>query len=214
MFMNSKKDRITIAIQKSGRLAESSLIFLQSLGLKFKIRDRGLTTSCSNYPVDIIHVRDDDIPEYVSYGAADFGIVGENVLYEEKASLKVVKKLGFGICSLVIAVPKDSKIKTLKDLEGERIASSYPGLLKKFLKERGVNAAIIPIQGSVEITPSLNLADAICDITQTGSTLKEQKLVPLVTILNSQAVLTESPSSRIQKNDFLKLVSACSNKIT
>ncbi len=186
-------DKTKIAVQKSGRLAEPSLNFLCSVGLKFKRNRRNLVTPCENCDVEILHLRDDDIPEYVCRSVVDFGIVGENVLYEKNVNVNVIQKLGFCPCSLVVAVPKGSQIRTLGDLEGERIATSYPRLVARFLEEKGINAAIITIRGSVEVTPGLNLADAICDITQTGRTLEDHDLSPLVTVLESQAVLVESP---------------------
>jgi len=199
------RNKTKIAVQKSGRLAEPSLHFLYSLGLKFKPNGRSLVTPCENHDIDILHLRDDDIPEYVCRSVVDFGIVGENVLYEKNAHVNILKRLGFCPCSLVIAVPKGSQIQVLEDLEGERIATSYPRLLAKFLEQRGINAAIITIRGSVEVTPTLNLADAICDITQTGRTLKDHDLIPLVTVLESQAVLIESPFPKPDRSKFLTL---------
>jgi ATP phosphoribosyltransferase len=198
-------DRTRIAVQKKGRLTEASLDFLCSLGLKFEPNGRNLVTPCENYDIDILHLRDDDIPEYVCRSVVDFGIVGENVLYEKDVHVNVVKRLGFCPCSLVIAVPKESQIRALEDLEGERIATSYPRLLAKFLEEGGINAAIITIKGSVEVTPSLNLADGVCDITQTGRTLKEHDLIPLMTVFESQAVLIESPFPRPNRFKFASL---------
>ncbi len=199
----SRIDKTRIAVQRSGRLAGPSLNFLYAQGLKFKPNGRNLVTPCNNYPIDILHLRDDDIPEYVCRSVVDYGIVGENVLYEKEVNVSVLKRLDFCSCSLVIAVPGGSQIKTLEDLEGERIATSYPRLLAKFLGERGINGAIITIKGSVEVTPTLNLADAVCDITQTGKTLKEHDLIPLVTVLESQAVLIESPFPKVNRFKFL-----------
>jgi len=196
---------LRIAVQSHGRLSEPSLEFLRSLGLEFRTNGRVLITSCENLSLDILHLRDDDIPEYVSRQVADFGIVGENVLREKGAKVKVLKKLGFGRCSLVIAVPENSSLRSPADLEGERIATTYPKILAGFLKEKKINAAIIPIEGSVEIAPSLNLADAICDLTQTGKTLKEHHLVPIVKILDSEAVLIESPAVKKEKSEFFDL---------
>ena len=180
-----------IAIQGKGRLNQASLGFLRDEGLSFNIQDT-LVLRCEDRPIDLLCVRDDDIPQYVACGAADYGIVGENVLLEKGSSSKILKRLEFGQCSIVIAVPNESSIKIINDLEGARIATSYPEILKRFLQNEGINAAIITIQGSVEVAPSLNLADAVCDITQTGNTLKENGLIPLITILESQAVLISS----------------------
>lgn len=195
-----------IAIQSKGRLAEESMNFLSSLGLTFSPNGRNYIAKCQNYDLEILFIRDDDIPEYVEGGVADFGIIGENVLLEKQSQVIVAQKLGFGRCSLVIAIPENSSIKQLSDLEGERIATSYPNLLKTFLEKEKINAAVIPIKGSAEIAPSLNLADAICDLTKTGQTLKENNLKPIATILESQAVLIQSPYSRkrnVEKYELL-----------
>lgn len=187
------KPKIRIAIQSKGRLAEESINFLNSLGLSFNPNGRNYIVRCTNFDIEILFLRDDDIPEYVESSVADFGIVGENVLLEKETEATILKKLGFGRCSLVIAVPENSPINKPADLEGERIATSYPNILRKFLEKEKINAAIIQIKGSAEIAPSLNLADAICDLTQTGQTLKENKLKPIFTILESQAVLIQTP---------------------
>ena len=197
-------NRTRIAIQKSGRLTDGSVKFLSSRGLRFQPNGRNLITPCDGAPCDVLHLRDDDIPEYVCRSVVDFGIVGENVLYERNVHVRLLKRLGFSPCSLVIAVPQDSSIKVPEDLEGERIATSHPRLLTRFLRERQINAAIITIRGAVEVTPQLNLADAVCDITQTGTTLKEHALVPLTIVFESQAVLIESP---FPKPDTMNLLS-------
>ena len=137
-------------------------------------------------------VRYGDIPQYVQSGAADFGIVGQNILYENKFNIKVIKELGFGECKLIIAAPKRSPIKSPQDLEGERIATSYPNSLRKYLKKEGCGATIVKIRGGVEAAPAIGLADAICDLTQTGTTLKANGLKIISTVLESQAVLIES----------------------
>ena len=191
-----------IAIQGKGKLSDASLRFLANSGLRFKPNGRNCIVTCENYPLDILFLRDDDIPKYVARGVADFGIVGENVLLEQNVRAKTLQKLPFGSCSLVIAVPKNSFIQALPDLEGKTIATSYPNLLKGLLQEEKINANIITLKGSVEIAPSVDLADAICDLTQTGKTLEENNLKPLVTILESQAVLIQSPflTQRAAKN--------------
>ena len=166
-----------------------SLAYLKECGLKFAGNGRSLIVSCENADVELLFVRNSDIPEYVRYGVADFGIVGRNVLMEKENNLKIVKGLDFGKCSLVIATSKNSKINSLTDLDHERIATSYPRILKSFLKKRGISASIIEIQGSVEICPALGLADAIFDITQTGRTLKENGLRVIEQVADSEAVL-------------------------
>lgn len=184
---------LRIAIQQKGRLAGPSLEFLTSCGLLFaQSQDRNLLLQCTNYPLHLILVRDDDIPEYVDLDFADFGIVGENVIWGRQDDFFINRKLSFGFCSLVIAVPTTSIIKNVEDLESERIATSYPQTVRAFLKEKGINAAVIQLKGSIEISPRLNVADAICDLMQTGKTLRENNLVVLTTLLTSQAVLIES----------------------
>lgn len=197
---------LKIAIQNNGRLSDGSIAFLKSLGLKFDPNGRNLITWCKNFDLCILYVRNSDIPEYVERGVADFGIVGENVLCEKLSSLNIVKKLGFGICRLVIAAPKDSSVETVYDLNGRRIATSYPESLSVFLRKYGVNSVIVRLNGSVEIAPGLNIADAVCDITQTGRTLAENNLKPVIEILKSQAVLVESPFKTDEKNIFLNLI--------
>ena len=189
-----KANQLKIAIQNSGRLKEDSLKYLQALGLQLgEANHRALILPCRNAAIEILYVRHIDIPQYVQGGAADFGIAGENVIFENDPKVQVVRKLGFGQCSLVIAVPKNSAIKDSKDLEGERIATAYPRSLRKFLKQSRINASVVEIRGSAEISTSLNLADAICDLTQTGNTLRENGLVPIETILKSEAVLIVNP---------------------
>lgn len=196
------KTKVRIAIQKKGRMQAQSLKFLKSMGLQFKKNGKKLIIPCKNANIELLFVRNSDIPEYVKGEVADFGIVGENLLREKNYKLETIKKLGFGKCSLVIAAPK-----RVMGLDGERIATSYPNSLKSYLKSKKINASIIEIKGSVEIAPSLNLADAICDITQTGKTLRENGLFQIEKIMDSQAVLIKSPGTSNEKlayfNKFL-----------
>ena len=166
------KDRIIIAIQKKGRLSDASMAFLKSLGIEFAPNENYYIQKCRDRNIDLLLLRDDDIPLYVNRGIADFAIIGENMKIESGFDVEVIREFDFAKCSLVIAVPKNSSIIKPSDLEGERIATSYPQLLKTYLAKNNINATIISIAGSVEISPELNLADAICDITQTGETLK------------------------------------------
>lgn len=200
--MNKVNKKIRIAVQNKGRLMEPSLAFLKEYGLEFAENGRSLIIPCKNVNIELLFVRNSDIPEYVRYGVADFGIVGRNVLMEKENNLKTVKELNFGKCSLVIAAPKSSKIKTLADLDHERIATSYPQILKGFLKKQGVSASIIEIRGSVEICPSLGLADAIFDITQTGRTLKANGLRVIEKVADSQAVLIKNPNTNSNYEDL------------
>ncbi len=195
-------NNVRIAIQTKGKLSDVSLAFLAASGLIFKPNGRNCIVTCDNYALDILFLRDDDIPKYVERGVADFGIVGENVLLEQNVRAKTLQKLPFGFCTLTIAVPQNSGIERIADLEQKKIATSYPNLLKGFLEEEKINANILTLKGSVEIAPSVNLADAVCDLTQTGKTLEENNLKPLVAILESQAVLIQSPflTQRAAKN--------------
>lgn len=185
-----KRTRTTIAVQKDGRLKDNSLALLESLGFCFERENgRSLLIPCTDRDVDILYARQADIPQYVQSGVADYGIVGANILEERSYSVEKVTSLGFGVCRLVIAVPEKAEVNTVAQLEGERIATSYPNTLRAFLGQQRVEAALIEIQGAVEATPALGLADAICDLTQTGNTLRENGLRPIVTVYESEAVL-------------------------
>lgn len=192
MIQLQTKD-MRIAIQSKGRLKKSSLKYLDSKGFKINAAKKSLMSSCKKYETDIIYLRDDDIPQYVASGIADFGIIGENVYYESPSGAKIIKKLGFGKCSLIIAIPKEARIKNIGELSNKKIATSYPNLLKSYLNKANVKAEIIVVKGSTEIAPSLGLADAICDLVQTGKTLQTNGLKKFVKIMNSEAVLIESP---------------------
>lgn len=200
------KNTISFAIQSKGRLHEASVNFIHSLGINFERKGRELISHGENFDINILYLRGADIPEYVARGIVDFGIVGENVIDEKKLEVKKIKYLGFGKCKIVLAVPENSEIKTLEDLEGERVATSYSNILRNFLKKNNIRSSIIPIGGSCEIAPNINLADAICDITQTGNTLKENHLEILCEIMTSEAVLIESPIEKPIKNNFLNLL--------
>ena len=197
------KERLKIAVQKSGRLYQSSMDFLTSRGLSFSADSRSLIRTCQNSNIDIVYLRDDDIPEYVSRGIADFGIVGQNVLAEKGLTLRIVTRLGFALCRLVIAVPRCSRIRTVEDLQNLRIATSYPKLLTDYLGKSNIKASIVVVSGSAEIAPRLGLADAVCDLVQTGATLEANDLVPLCTVLGSQAVLVGSPVRKRSKKRLL-----------
>ena len=180
---------LKIAIQKSGRLNEKSVELLKNCGLSFENYKSSLISSVSNFPLEILFLRDDDIPEYVQDGIADIGIVGENVIQETKVEVAYLQRLGFGKCTLKLAVPVDSPIKDVKDLEGKAIATSYPNILSNFLNKENINADIKMISGSVEIAPGLGLSDAIFDIVSTGGTLKNNGLKPFHNVISSEAIL-------------------------
>lgn len=180
---------LKIAIQKSGRLNEKSVELLKNCGLSFENYKSSLISPVSNFPLEILFLRDDDIPEYVQDGIADLGIVGENVISETEVDVAYLQRLGFGKCSLKIAIPSNSSIQRLADLNGKAIATSYPVILSKFLKDNGLEAEIRTISGSVEISPGLGMSDAICDLVSTGGTLKSNGLMPFKDVLSSEAVL-------------------------
>lgn len=188
-------NNLKIAVQRKGRLAGSSQRFLRSLGLEFEYSEGRLFANCSNLPIDLLFLRDDDIPEYVQDGVADLGVAGLNILREQQARVVRLESLGFGTCRLCIAVPRHGRVQSLQDLSGKRIATSYPSTLQSFLEEKGLQADIIKIRGSVEIAPSLDVADAICDLVSTGSTLRQNDLKAIETLLESEAVLMGNPDS-------------------
>ena len=193
--MKLNGDNLKIALQRQGRLAEPSRLMLKSIGLDFDYEQGRLFAQCQSFPLDILFLRDDDIPEYVQDGVTDLGIVGLNVVQEKEAQLARLDCLGFGSCTLSIAVPRKSSFRSIYDLEAKRIATSYPRTLGRFLKQKKVQARVIEISGSVEITPSLDVADAVCDLVSTGSTLRINDLEPIEVILESEAILVANPES-------------------
>lgn len=186
-FMSEKK--LKIALQKSGRLHEDSIELLRNCGIRFGNGVAKLKAEARNFPLEIFFLRDDDIPEYVADGVADIGIVGENVIYETEKQVEIIEKLGFGRCRLSLAVPKSFDYTDFQNLENTRIATTYPNILGKFIKENKINAEIHNISGSVEIAPSIGLADAICDLVSSGSTLFSNGLREVEIVMQSEAVL-------------------------
>jgi ATP phosphoribosyltransferase len=180
---------LKIAIQKSGRLNEKSVELLKNCGLSFENYKSSLISNVSNFPLEILFLRDDDIPEYVQDGIADLGIVGENVISETGVDVSFLQMLGFGKCTLKLAVQTHSNIQNVSDLNGKSIATSYPVILKNFLDKNNIQADIRTISGSVEIAPGLGLSDAIFDIVSTGGTLKSNGLKPFAEVMKSEAVL-------------------------
>ncbi len=180
---------LKIAIQKSGRLNEKSVELLKNCGLSFENYKSSLISNVSNFPLEILFLRDDDIPEYVQDGIADLGIVGENVISETGVDVSFLQMLGFGKCTLKLAVQTHSNIQNVSDLNGKSIATSYPVILKNFLNKNNISADIRTISGSVEIAPGLGLSDAIFDIVSTGGTLKSNGLKPFAEVMKSEAVL-------------------------
>lgn len=181
--------KLKIAVQRSGRLSAGSVDLLKKCGINFGNGLGKLKSIAGNFPLEIFFLRDDDIPNYVEDAVADAGIVGENVLAEKNCRVEVVEKLGFGRCRLSLAVPKSVPYRGLGDLDGKRIATSYPRILGRFLAANDVSAELHTINGSVEIAPSIGLADAVCDLVSSGSTLFTNGLAEVETVMCSEAVL-------------------------
>lgn len=195
-----ERQRLRIAVQKSGRLNEKSIGLLEKCGIEFDVGSgkARLIYQCADFPMDLMLVRDDDIPEYVADGVCDLGIVGQNVL-EERASapgktdaIETLRRLGFGRCRLSIAVPVESGIDSVAQLNGKRIATSYPGRLKRFAAEQKIKIEVVELSGAVEIAPSLEVADVVCDLVSTGGTLQSNGLKEILTVFESQAVLVRT----------------------
>lgn len=193
--MKLKNENLKIAIQKEGRLTEETIDFLQKSGLEFESYKKRLFAACRNFPLEILFVRDDDIPGYVSSGIVDLGIIGQNVLYENRPKVKKMLNLRFGYCSLTIAIPKESTISSIYELKNMKIATSYPNSTNKFFQKKRISIIIVSISGSVEIAPSMGIADAIVDLTSTGSTLALNDLKILENIYDSEAVLIVNPKA-------------------
>jgi ATP phosphoribosyltransferase len=182
---------IRIAIQKSGRLNTESLALLKSCGIAIDNGKDQLKASARNFPVEVFFLRNGDIPQYLRDGVVDLAILGSNTLVEKGSDLEVIEHLGFSKCRVSIALPKGSTYNNVKDLAGKKIATSYPNTVKQFLKEQQIEADLHIINGSVEIAPNIGLADAICDIVSSGSTLFKNNLTEVVKILDSEAVLVQ-----------------------
>ncbi len=196
--------KLKIAIQKSGRLSEKSLELLKECGIKISNGDRKLKTEAKNFPIEILFLRDDDIPQYVEQGVADIGILGENEVWEKEKNIKVIEKLGFANCKLSLAIPKDENYSGLSFFNNKKIATSYPKILQKFFKEKGIIVEIEEIGGSVEIAPGIGLADAIFDIVSTGSTLLMNGLKEVEIVTLSEAVLISNKNLNSDKLTILE----------
>lgn len=197
-------EKLKIAIQKSGRLSEKSLELLNECGIKISNGDRKLRTEAKNFPMEILFLRDDDIPQYVEQGVADIGILGENEVWEKEKDVTIIEKLGFGSCRLSLAIPKDEEYTGLDYFEGKRIATSYPRILSKFFGVKGINVKIEEISGSVEIATGIGLADGIFDIVSTGSTLLMNGLKEVEAIVKSEAVLIANKNLSREKTELLE----------
>jgi len=185
---------LKIAIQKSGRLSEKSLQLLEECGIKISNGERKLKAVAQNFPVEILFLRDDDIPQYVEQGVADIGILGENEVWEKGKAVRVIQQLGFAGCRMSLAIPKDESYTDLTYFEGKRIATSYPKILLDFFNRNNIQVLIEEISGSVEIATSIGLADAVFDIVSTGSTLLMNGLKEVETVVKSEAVLIANPN--------------------
>lgn len=192
------EQRLRIALQKKGRLADDSYELLKKCGLRFAIRGGGLLARVKNMPIDLLLVRDDDIPSFVANGAADIGIVGENVLVEEQLSAKtplnanISMRLGFSRCKLCLAASNKSGITSAKELNGTTVATTYPGVLGQYLSANNIKAKMVEMKGAVELAPSIGIAESICDLVSSGATLEANGLTAFETILQSEAVLIDS----------------------
>jgi len=195
---------LRIAIQKSGRLQEGSLELLKESGLSFSNGKGQLKTQARNFPVEILFLRDDDIPEYVEDKVADVGIVGENVFAEKKKKNQIVMRLDFAKCRLSIAIPRAEEYQGIQSLSGRNIATTYPNIVRGFLEKNNIRAGIHEISGSVEIAPGIGLADAICDIVSTGSTLMSNGLKEVEVVMQSEAVIIANPELEGEKKAILE----------
>jgi ATP phosphoribosyltransferase len=203
MNNSNENNKLKLAIQKSGRLYDDSIRLLKECGIDINNGVNKLKADAMNFPLEIYFLRDDDIPQYVEDAVADIGFVGKNVVYEKQKKVDMVEELGFGKCRLSIAVKKNERYDDIRSLSNKKIATSYPVILSDVLKREGVEADIHEISGSVEIAPGIGLADAICDLVSSGSTLLMNGLQEKETILQSQAILIKNPGLSIEKQQWL-----------
>ena len=194
---------LRIAVQSKGRLFEETMALLQEADIKISSSKRILLVQSSNFPIEVLFLRDDDIPQSVAGGVADLGIVGENEFVERKEDAEVIKRLGFSKCRLSLAIPKDVDYPGLSWFEGRKIATSYPGILKEFMQKNGIHADIHVITGSVEIAPGISLADAIFDIVSSGSTLVSNSLKEVEVVMKSEALLIGNKHMSEDKKEVL-----------
>lgn len=195
---------LRIAVQAKGRLYDETMTFLEESDIKLSAMKRSLLVQSSNFPLEVLFLRDDDIPQSVATGVADIGIVGENEFVEKKESAEIIKRLGFSKCRLSLAMPKDIEYPGIEWFEGKKIATSYPGILSTYLEEQGVSAEIHVITGSVEVAPGIGLADAIFDIVSSGSTLASNRLKEVEVVMKSEALLIGCKNMSEEKSEILK----------
>lgn len=196
--------KLKLAIQKNGRLSEKSLKLLEECGIKISNGTRKLKAVSSNFPLEILFLRDDDIPQYVEQGVADIGIIGLNEVLEQKKNINLVQKLGFAQCKLSLAIPKEENYNGIQYFENKKVATSYPEILSNYFQKNNINAQIEKIGGSVEIAPGIGLSDGIFDIISTGSTLLTNGLKEVETVLESEAVLISSENLSNENQEILK----------
>ena len=197
-------EKIKLALQKSGRLSNDSLKLIKECGINVNNGKGKLTSIAGNFPMEFLFLRDDDIPGYVADGVADLGIVGKNVLLEKGKNISVIKDLGFSKCRLSLAIPKEKEYTGIKHFDQVSIATSYPKILQEFLDKNDLTADIHEISGSVEIAPNIGLADAICDLVSSGSTLFTNGLKEVEVLMQSEAVLVGSPHMNAEKKEILE----------
>lgn len=197
-------NKIRIAVQKSGRLNEESLQLLKDCGVSIENGKDQLKATARNFPLEVFYLRNGDIPQYLRDGVVDIAILGENTLIEKGTDLQIVERLGFSKCKVSLAIPKGEKYQGVSDFQGKRIATSYPNTVKKYLQKNNVTADIHVINGSVEIAPNIGLADGICDIVSSGSTLFKNNLKEVEVMLTSEAVLTVSPTISQERKEILE----------
>ena len=195
---------IKIAIQKSGRLNIDSLAILKKCGISIDNGKDQLKAAARNFPLEVLYLRNGDIPQYLRDGVVDLAIIGENLIHEKGKGIETIERLGFSKCRVSIALPKEVEFNNIKQLDGKRIATSYPNTVKHFFEENGIAADIHIINGSVEIAPNIGLADAICDIVSSGSTLFKNNLKEVVKIMESEAVLVQAPNLSSEKNELIE----------
>jgi len=202
-ILKQKMNTLKIAVQKSGRLNKDSLQILKDCGISITNGEDQLKAKSSNFPLEVLYLRNSDIPQYIEDGVADIAIIGENVAIEQKKELDIIEKLGFSKCRLSMAVPKNANFDNVSWFEGKKLATSYPSTLQDFLDKNGINAEIHKISGSVEIAPNIGLADGICDIVSSGSTLFKNGLKEVETILKSEAVIVANKNLSTEKKKLL-----------
>lgn len=196
--------KLKIAVQKNGRLSEKSLQLLEACGIKLPNGGGKLIAEATNFPLEVLYLRDDDIPQYLEQNVADIGIIGENVFLESQKTLKVISRLGFSSCRLCLAIPKDQNYEDLSFFNQKKVATSYPNILQQFFLKNNISATIEEISGSVEIAPGIGLADAVCDIVSSGSTLMSNGLKEVALVMKSEAILAVAKNLIDEKQQILK----------